>query len=416
MPRLITGPKMTIPFQRHATKFSWVSATVLSALLAACGGDSGSSSGSGNVAAVPQLFAQTNDTNNAVLHFLRNPDGSLTAEPPVPTGGKGTNGVNYFMGNIVAPDALTSNNSVIVSQDGSQLFVANAGDNTVSVFTIGKGSSNLTLLATSPTGGIRPTSLAYHNGVLYVTHQQGAAELGAYRVGSDGKLTNIGQYVVVQQDALPSQVTVSPDGKFVVVNGFLKSVNPIQPANMLLAFPINPDGTLGASVNSTSVGVGPFGGRFGNGAMSATFVVSDAAGGTVSSYSLQGNGNFAALSGPLNENGQAAPCWVALTPDNRFAFISNGSGTVSSFSIDGSGKLTLLNAAGGTEPATSNASTSSFANDSWISPDGHFLYQDYAGDDKIVVYSIGTTGTLTKVSEQPVVTQSQISLQGMAGI
>jgi 6-phosphogluconolactonase len=184
---------------------------------------------------------------------------------------------------------------------------------------------------------------------------------------------------------------------------------------MLLAFPVSADGTLGASINSTTVGTGPFGGRFGTGSMSTTFVVSDAAGGTVSSYAFNGASSFAALSDAVPVTGQAAPCWVSLTPDNKYGYIGNGSGTVSLFSIDSSGKLALVSASAASEPATSTASTSSFASDSWISADGKYLYQDYAGDDKIVSYSIAPTGALTKVGEQTVVTQSKISLQGSAG-
>ncbi|MFT4510783.1 lactonase family protein [Caballeronia sp. 15711] len=381
-----------------------------SVFLTACGGD-----GNNNPSPVSQLFAQTNDTANAVVHFVRNADGTLTAKASIQTGGRGTNGVNYFMGNTVAPDALTSNNSVIVTPDKTRLFVANAGDNTVSTFSINAGTSDITLLAVSSTGGTRPTSLAYQNGVLYVTHQQGAQELIAFRVGQDGKLTSIGQYTVVQQDALPTQVGVSPDGKFVVVNGFLKTVNPVAPANMLLAFPINSDGTLGQSVSSTSVGVSPFGGRFGTGSMATTYVVTEAAGDTASSYSIASTGAFTALSGPVAVTGQTAPCWLAVTPDNKFVYVSSGSGTVSLFSLDANGKLAFANASAATEPAVLTT-TSAFANDSWISSDGKFLYQDYAGDDKIVAYSIGASGSLTKIGEQPVSTQSKISLQGLAGI
>jgi 6-phosphogluconolactonase len=381
-----------------------------SVFLTACGGD-----GNTNPSPVSQLFAQTNDTANAVVHFVRNADGTLTAKASVQTGGRGTNGVNYFMGNTVAPDALTSNNSVIVTPDKTRLFVANAGDNTVSTFSINAGTSDITLLAVSQTGGTRPTSLAYQNGLLYVTHQQGAQELVAFRVGQDGKLTSIGQYTVVQQDALPSQVSVSPDGKFVVVNGFLKTVNPVAPANMLLAFPINSDGTLGQSISSTSAGVGPFGGRFGSGSLATTYVVTEAAGDTASSYSIASTGAFTPLSGPVAVTGQAAPCWLAITPDNKFVYVSSGSGTVSLFSLDANGKLALATASTATEPAVLTT-TSAFANDSWISSDGKFLYQDYAGDDKIVAYSIGANGSLTKIGEQPVNTQSKISLQGLAGI
>ncbi|MFM0395057.1 lactonase family protein [Paraburkholderia phytofirmans] len=385
-----------------------LSAAALLTQLAACGGGD-------NITSVPvsQLFAQTNDASNAVLAFVRNADGSLSAKGSISTGGKGTNGVNYFMGNIVAPDALTSNNSLIVSPDKTRLFVANAGDNTVSTFEINP-AGGIRLLAVSATGGIRPTSLAFLNGVLYVTHQQGAQELGAYRVSTDGKLALIGQYTVVQQDALPTQVTVSPDGKFVVVNGFLKTVTPVQPANTLLAFPINSDGSLGQAVSSPSAGVGPFGGRFGSGSLTGTYVVTEAAGTTVSSYAFSSSGAFTTTSGPIAVTGQAAPCWLTITPDNKFAYVGNGSGAVSLFSLDASGKPTLTNPSIASEPPVSST-TKSFANDAWASPDGKYFYQDYAGDDKIVAYSIGTSGALTKIGEQPANTQSKISLQGLTG-
>jgi len=199
-----------------------------------------------------------------------------------------------------------------------------------------------------------------------------------------------------------------------VVNGFLKTVNPVQPANALLAFPINADGSLGTAVSSTSAGIGPFGGRFGSGSLASSYVVTEAAGDTASSYSLASNGTFSTVSGPVTVTGQAAPCWLAITPDNKFVYVSSGSGTVSLFSLDASGKLTLSNATAATEAGLSS-STSSFANDSWISPDGKYLYQDYAGDDKIVAYSIATNGALTKIGEGPVTTQSKISLQGLTG-
>lgn len=411
-------------------KLKLVTALTMTAVLAACGGGDDAPAPTTTTAPTTptapvtppaatktaQLFAQTNDTQNAVLHFVRNADGTLTAKPSVATGGHGTNGVNYFMGNIVAADALTSNNSVIVSPDGTRLFVANAGDNTVSVFSI-SGAGDLTLLAVSPTGGIRPTSLAISaTGVLYVTHQQGAQELGAFRVGTNGQLTSIGQYPVVVQDALPTQVTLSPDGKFVIVNGFLKTVSPTVPLNTLLAFPVQADGTLGTPVDSTSAGAGPFGGRFGSGALAATYIVTDAPGGTVESFNFSATaGTFTSLGTPSTVTGQAAPCWITLSPDNRFAYIGNGSGAVSLFSIDSTGKLTLVNAVAATETPVAGQ-TSAFANDSWVSPDGKFFYQDYAGDDKIVAYQIGSDGSLTKLGEQPANTQSKISLQGLTGL
>ena len=125
--------------------------------------------------------------------------------------------------------------------------------------------------------------------------------------------------------------------------------------------------------------------------------------------------------GFLGKQGSVAPemagrsCWIAITPDNRFVYVSNGGGTISQFALDATGKLTLVNATAASEPSI-EAGASSFAADSWISPDGKYLYQDYAGNDKIVVYSIGADGSLARTGEQRVGTASGISLQGAAGI
>jgi len=388
-------------------------------MLVACGGsdDNSAPTSSAPVASQQLLFAQTDDATNQVVEFARNADGTLVARGKTPTGGKGTNGVDFASGNVIHPDSLSSNNSVILTPDKSRLFVANAGDNTVSAFALGADGS-LQLLAVSATNGVRPTALAWKNGVLYVTHQQGAQQLAAYRVDTtSGKLTSIAQYTVGQPDALPSNVLISPDGKFLVVNVQINVVSsPQQPGTQLLAFPVNSDGTLGTVVASPSVDSGPFGGRFGSAALSNIYLVTGAAGATASSYSIASGGSFSAVSGPIAVAGHAAPCWFAITPDNRFGYVSSGSGAVSLFSLDGAGRLTLTNATAATEPATQpTVSAASGALDSWISPDGKFLYQDYAGDDKIVAYSIGTDGALKKIDEQPIGTVSKVSLQGLIG-
>jgi 6-phosphogluconolactonase len=386
-------------------------------VLAACGGSDGSNSNGGPVAHVvaPQLFAQTDDSTNAVLHFTRNTDGTLGSGVSIATGGKGTGGVTFANNGTIGQDSLTSNNSVAVSADSTRLFVTNAGDNSVSVFSIDPTGGNPTLLAVSSTGGVLPTSLAFANGVLYVTHQQGQNQLGAYRLGSDGKLTQIGAYATIQANTLPTQVTVTPDGKFVIVD--IRSQGDTAsgaPNSTQLAYPVNSDGTLGTGTSSPTLGKGPFSTRFGSGALARVGITVEAIGDAMSSYQLADTGTFSALSGPVTVPGQGAPCWLTLTPDNKFAYVGNGAGFISLFSVDATGHLALLNGSAASEPPLT-PSVSSFAEDAWISPDGKFLYQDYAGDDKIVAYSIGETGSLTKLGEQPARTISKVSLQGLAG-
>src|SRR5471032_720151 len=382
-------------------------------VLAACGG-----SDNGNPVSTPvasQLFAQSDDVSNAVLHFTRNANGTLSAGVPIKTGGKGTGGVTFAGGGTVGLESLTSDDSVIVSPDSTRLFVTNAGDNSVSVFSIDRAGGSPTLLAVSPTGGVLPTSLAYANGVLYVSFQQGQNQLGAYRVGPSGVLTQIGQYPTLQANALPTQVAVSPDGKFVLVDVRSLAVGAGAAASTsLLTYAINADGTLGAAAVSPTLGMGPFSSHFGTGALARVAVTLEAVSNTASSYLLANSGSFSALSGPLAVPGKGGPCWLALTPDNKFAYASNASGVIALYSIDANGRLTLINGNAASEPSVTPG-LASFAEDSWISPDSKFLYQDFPGDDKIVAYSIGADGSLTKLGEQPANTVSKISLQGLAG-
>ncbi|SAL26933.1 6-phosphogluconolactonase [Caballeronia terrestris] len=388
-------------------------ASACAALLSACGGSDGDSA---PAASVKQLYAQTNETNNSVLQFDRNPDGTLAPRGRIATGGKGTNGVNYFQHNGVIPDALTSNHSVIVSADEKRLFVANAGDNTVSVFDIDQRTGELRLRKANPTGGIRPTSLSLKDDILYVTHQEGEKQLGAYKVGLNGSLTKIGDYATLPGDALLTEVEVSPDHRSVVVNGFLDGVNPRKPGKTIMTFPIHADGTLGKPTSTTSLGMGPFGGRFGNGKLGHVYLTAEAGSGTLSTYTLN-NGKLEGVSGPIAVTGQGAPCWLVVSPDNRFVYTGDGSGAVSLFSLDADGRATLVNGTAAEEPPpASGVSNTSLAADAWISADGKFLYQDYFGADKIVSYAIQPDGSLVKVGEQAANTETHVSLQGLVGI
>lgn len=375
--------------------------------LAACSG------GGGDAQSInaDRLFTQTNETDNAVLMFTRNRDGSLSQGVRVPTGGHGTDGVSYFAGDVVAPDTLASNHSVIVAPEANRLFVANSGDATVSVFALDPVTHAPTLLSAAPTGGQLPTSLAYHAGVLYVTHQKGDQQLRAYRVENDGRLTQIGAYALVQTDALPTSVAASPDGSSIVVNVPLAGPGGPQ-LNRIVTFPVLADGRLGAPSTTDAQSPVPFGGTFAHGNLGHVYASADASGG-FNTYTLS-QSTIKGLSGPII-SGEAAACWLAITPDNRYVFVGNGAGTVSSYTLDASGRATLLNAVAVQEPPVNGLPTS-LAGDSWVSADGKFLYQSYLAADKVVVYAIGSDGSLSKVDEKAASTRSGVSLQGMAGI
>jgi 6-phosphogluconolactonase len=361
------------------------------------------------------VYTQTNDKQNQIVHFTQNTDGTLTEVNRISTHGSGTDGVNYFRGNAREPDPLTSSNSLLITPDKQRLFAVNAGSNSVSSFKINHRTGNLTLLKTEATGGVRPNSLAYHNDILYVTHQEGENQVHAYRIAKEGSLLQIGAYSLLQKDALPAHVVVSPDGKSLIVNRLLNTVTPVAPNDTVVIFPINPDGGLGTPKES-STAAGPFSGIFLNGKMQNIYLLTEAVASTLSEYTFN-NGNLTNLNRiaiPVVTD----PCWLQITPDNKFVFVTSASGHISSFALDENGKTTLLKVDAAFEPKSDLNPDLEFSAgiDSWVSPDGKFLYQGFGGNDSIVSYAINSDGSLTKIDTDIIGTGSKVSLQGLVGI
>jgi 6-phosphogluconolactonase (cycloisomerase 2 family) len=400
----------------HARKLSHhrvaLLATALAAtmLAAACGGgdDAAPAAPPQPVAPANQLYTETNETANAIVHFTRQADGTLLRQETTPTGGAGTNAVNAA-GNTV-PDSLVSQHSVIASPDGSTLFVVNGGDDSISVMKVDASTGALTLKKRSSTAaGHIPNSLALNHGVLYATFIGGASQLAAFRVEADGGLTQLGSYDLLALGGLataaPTQVIVSPDGGFAVVSAGTGS-------NAILSFPIAADGTLGTPVSSAGVLATPFAGAFVPGAASPVYLSTGISTQSLNAFSFSATGALAAL-GQASAPGTAAPCWLVVTPDGKTAFVGNGSGSISSYAINGN-TLTLLDATAALEPSA-QAGINSVAADSWISPDGKYLYTAYLGDDKVVAYAIGLNGSLAKLGETVIGTATKLSLQGLVG-
>ena len=109
-------------------------------------------------------FVQTNEADgNRVIVFQRGDDGALTELASVATGGNG-DGVPH----------LTSQGSVVLTQDGTRLLVANAGSGDVSVLAI---TDEPSLVQVVPTGAA-PKSLAENAGLVYVLNTGGALARG----------------------------------------------------------------------------------------------------------------------------------------------------------------------------------------------------------------------------------------------
>ena len=174
------------------------------------------------------LYMQTNEVKNAVVHYHRSANGTLTEVERVATGGAGSGVFKPISGQDSAPNSFEGAGSVILSPDRRFLFATNGGDNSVSSFTVGN-DGKLTLLDTKPTGNAvegksgTAKSLAYDasRGMLYVLHSFGPDHLRLMSVGGDGKLTpRMERYTAntaTKLNRVPTMSVISPDGKFLLV-------------------------------------------------------------------------------------------------------------------------------------------------------------------------------------------------------
>lgn len=383
------------------------------------------------------IYTQTNETENVVINFRQGADGRLMEMQRLPTGGKGTAGYTPVTGEASSPDSLISSNSVIASRDKMHLFVVNAGDNTVSCFSI-DADGMLMLTDTKSTGndvsGMSGTanSLAYNDadGTLYVSHSFGPDHIRTF-TAMGGKLTLRPQTRSVNlpgvADRVPTQIVLTPDNKFLLAS-VLFDARPSE-AGLVLAmektlvtFPVMMGGGLGDPVFNEAGGITPFASCFLNGSTD-TFVTvlaaeSSAVVSTIAANGMVRNGKSAkidtTIDGKMTEPSEI--CWISVSEDNKYAFGTNfGFGTVSSFRIDDNGLAVRASTAAkeigdGTFKGLAGV-PSSGAGDNAVA--GRFLYQLYANAKKLVSYAIGDDGRLTKTAEVPV---PYNSTQGLAAI
>ena len=120
--------------------------SIISLLFVSCvpTGDNGN-----NNVTFGHVYVESNSTNNMVYDFFRDPiNGKLIFNKPYPTGGNGSNLYD------------TNARAVIVSGDGNWLFVANSGDSSFSVFSV--GLTGLTQVGPPYKVGYAPVSIGVY--------------------------------------------------------------------------------------------------------------------------------------------------------------------------------------------------------------------------------------------------------------
>lgn len=320
-----------------------------------------------------KVFTSTNSANNELLVYARSDDGALSLVTRASTNGQGTGA------------GLGSQGAVTLSQDGRHVFVVNAQSNTVSTFAL--HGRELRLLSVVDSGGVGPISVTEHDGLVYVLNAQGAGNVAGFR-NERGTLTPIPGATGALSAAggtNPAQVGFSSDGDALLVTE--------KGTNKLISYRVKRDGSISAPIVTASAGTTPFGFAFDR---RDHVLVSEAFGGAangsaVSSYKLVdwAPAHPVVVSASVKTT-QTAACWVVITPNGKFAYVTNaGSGSVSSYSISPlTGKIALQQAA-----AASVGSTGTPI-DAAVSTDGRSLYVLGARNLAITSFQIQRDGTL----------------------
>jgi 6-phosphogluconolactonase len=331
---------------------------------------------------IVKLYTMSNASNgNEVLVYDRLSDGSLSKVANVSTSGTGTGA------------GLGNQSALSLSKDGNFLFAVNAASNSVSSFRI--TPNGLDLMSTLSSNGINPVSVSEDHGRLFVLNTGDTSNPGnifGFRVTRDGRLRPMynSKRLLSSRSASTgaAQISFSNDGRQLIVTE--------KATNQILTYRMDEDGVPGKTVINASSGNTPFG--FAVGKRDQIFV-SNAEGGaanltSLSSYQLLPQGKLNAIS-PQVTTGETAACWVALTPDGRYAFTTNtGSGSISSFQIGLDGKAAVA------ENKAGNTGTGSAPIDMIVGPESRFLYTLNSNTHSISSFEVDLDGTLTSVTTQ----------------
>ncbi|MGO9959517.1 MAG: beta-propeller fold lactonase family protein [Solirubrobacteraceae bacterium] len=355
------------------------------------------------------VYTETNNVQaNAIVVFTRHANGTLTFRQRVLTGGKGANDQPPFGFQVV-----DSSESIRLSNDGRMLFAVNSGDNSVSSFVV--SGSGLHLVSHSASGGNFPVSLALSGNLLYVLNEK-SGTIAGLRVSSSGDLTPIAgssrSLSTPGVAAAAAQIGFAPGGEVLNVTERLK--------NIIDTFRLRSNGTPGQAVATvTPTGANnPFGFTY-QGTSHLIVTNADAADKPMFSHSSASSYALGqTLTDPLTPisgrvlAGGAATCWVVLTNNQRYLFMSNtGSGGtpdgISRFAVSPGGALSLI----GHAPATAG-----FTSDLALSIDGSYLYvllpsnvvdpftpmqAPAPATSHIDEYKVGPGGSLTVIGSTP---------------
>jgi 6-phosphogluconolactonase (cycloisomerase 2 family) len=404
------------------------------------------------------LYMQTNEVENAIIHYERSSTGALTEVERIKTGGAGSGEFKPISGQESAPNAFEGASSIIFTPDRRFLFTTNGGDNSVSTFRVSE-DGRLSLVDVKPTGNpvegrsgtAKSLAFAPSTRTLFVLHSFGPDHLRLMSVDAEGKLSARPERYTVntysKRNRVATMVVVSPNEELVLVGttfdepiahtGLYPDGSPIlwvqraggafhsiasnaPDPDGLAAFPLQKDGSLGTTRFYDAKGGSPFYIGFLH-ERPNTFVIAYAVGDGCSMGTIEKDGTLSI--GPLVKIDTSAGvpselCWLSVSPDDRTVYATNfGYSNISSYRINGHGLEVACDPACPRVPGDGtarglNGTVTSGPADSWITSDGAYLYQIYGNASKLVGYATQSDGSLKEITSIKIPYNSP---QGLAG-
>lgn len=303
------------------------------------------------------------------------------------------------VGDLVTTGDGSGPASILFAPDGRTAYVANRTVREIAAYRVGP-AGELTLLATEPTGGTTPFSLAITpNGTSLFTANLLSGTVTAFTINADGTLKRAGDPVPTGFP-LPRGLGVSPDGRFLYVGHGMPT---LPGPDAIVRFAIKQDGTLGRAGRPVPTSPSAAGMVFtpdGRYLYAATQFEAK-----VDGFRVGKNGDLTPVPGsPFDTltNAEGA----AIAPDGRHLFIASPGdqdnpdvdpGGVSVYAINGDGSLTEVTGSpliAGQGPVGIDAT-----------PDGRrLLVAGSPGPGRLSTFSIGSDGRLDPITNPPIPT------------
>jgi 6-phosphogluconolactonase len=373
------------------------------------------------------VFSQSNNPKaNSVYVFKRKANGTIKLFETIKTGGKGTASQQPFGGPVV-----DSADSIVLSQNRKLLFVVNDGSNTVTSFRVNSGG--ITRSDTAKSNGKLPISLAVSGNWLYVLNGV-SGNISGYTFNANGKLTPIpGSTRSLSPsgaNGVAADIGFAPNAKwlFVTLRYLPLTTGTNGQPGVIDSFHVRANGSVGLADAQTAATPTPFGFRF----TSSGIMVDSSAGvvktvnnappplgdgqqanGSLQTYTVNTLGKLTPVSNVAS--GGRAACWVVLTNNDKFAFVTNtlsataanpmpgapigtGQSGITRYEVGHNGALTFLGTVN-TDPGTPS--------DIGLSPDSKYLYMAnptqglFPFGSHVEAYKVGSDGSLTMVGATP---------------